>query len=254
MPCYHISMLRDGPKGLWGEQSQQLIGRLFISLHRFVYISTHGCLINLTLFFSKSTVSILTPLSHSFISSSFKRDISHDARFSSKGLQTEKPQHEQVRLSCHHKPARVTMAITCLVLYRWWLCSMMSEPCSETNSKKTVKQNQAQLTDSQVSTFASLLVLRLLKQQLQDWKLAIQSEQSVLEDKYSGMEVSMETLRKHNMCFQDMLAQVNPLALLDTANHALLSQQSTPTKVQGRLPAGGCRTLSDSLQSRNSLF
>lgn len=225
-----------------------------------MYISTHGCLINLILFPGKSTVSILTlfaPLSHPFISSSFKRDISHDARFSSKGLQTEKPQHEQVRLPCHHKPAEVTMAITCLVLYRWWLCSMMSEPCRETNSKKTVKQNQAQFSDSQTSTIASLLALRLLKQQLQDWKLAIQSEQSVLEDKYSGMEVSMETLRKHNMCLQDMLAQVNSLALRDTANHALLSQQSTPTKVQGRLPAGGCRTLSaflSSLQSWNSLF
>lgn len=51
----------------------------------------------------------------------------------------------------------------------------------------------------------------------------------------------METLRKHNMCLQDMLAQVNSLSLLDTANHALLSQHPTPTKVQGRWPAGGCQ-------------
>lgn len=131
---------------------------------------------------------------------------------------------------------------------------MMSEPCRETNSKKTVKPNQAQFSDSQASTIASSLALRLLKQQLQDWKLAIQSEQSVLEDKYSGMEVSMETLRKHNMCLQDMLTQVNSLALLHTASHALLSQPSTPTKVQGRFPAGGCRTLLlQSLQSCNSL-
>lgn len=126
---------------------------------------------------------------------------------------------------------------------------MMSEPCRETNSKKTGTQNQAQFTNSQASTIAPLLALRLLKQQLQDWKLAIQSEQSVLEDKYSGMEVSMETLRKHNMCLQDMLAQVNSLSLLDTANHALLSQQSPTTKVQGRSPAGGCRTLSVFLYS-----
>lgn len=134
---------------------------------------------------------------------------------------------------------------------------MTSEPCRETNSKKRVKPNQAQFTNSQASTTASLLALRLLKQQLQDWKLAVQSEQSVLEDKYSGMEVSMETLRKHNMCLQDMLAQVNSLSLLHTANHALLSQQSTPTKGQGRLSAGGWRTLSlflYSLQSWNFIF
>lgn len=30
MPCYHMSMLRDGPKGLWGEQNQQLIRVLCI--------------------------------------------------------------------------------------------------------------------------------------------------------------------------------------------------------------------------------
>lgn len=121
---------------------------------------------------------------------------------------------------------------------------MMSEPCRETNSEKRGKQNQAQFSHSQTSTPASLLALRLLKQQLQDWKLAVRSEQSVLEDKYSGMEVSMETLRKHNMCLQDMLAQVNSLALL--------SQQPRPTKVQGRLPAGGCRTLSVFLYSLQS--
>ncbi|TWW63769.1 Dystrotelin [Takifugu flavidus] len=123
------------------------------------------------------------------VSSSFKRDISHDATFSSKGLQTEKPQHEQV--------------MTLL------------------NDVRTLQRDK-----------------QLLKQQLHDWRRAIQSEQSVLEDKYSGMEVSMETLRKHNMCLQDMLAQVNSLSLLDTANHALLSQQPTPTKALDKMEAG----------------
>lgn len=47
MPCYHMSMLRDGPKGLWGEQSQQLIRSLFISIHSFVYIShTHSSVLH----------------------------------------------------------------------------------------------------------------------------------------------------------------------------------------------------------------
>lgn len=124
-------------------------------------------------------------------------------------------------MACHHE-STVTMVITRLILYRWWLCSMMSEPCRETNSEKTEKQNQPQFTDSHLSTIASLLALRSLKQQLQDWKLTIQSEHSVLEDKYSGMEVTMETLRKHNVCLQDMLTQVNSLSLLNTADHTTL--------------------------------
>lgn len=54
-----------------------------------------------------------------------------------------------------------------------------------------------------------LLLLRLLEQQLQAWRVTVQSEQGILEDRCSELEVTMETLRKHNVYLQDMLKQVD---------------------------------------------
>lgn len=54
-----------------------------------------------------------------------------------------------------------------------------------------------------------MVVLRLLEQQLQAWRLTVQSEQGILEDRCSEMEVTMETLKEHNLCLQGMLTQVN---------------------------------------------
>ncbi|KAL7369477.1 hypothetical protein ABVT39_000096 [Epinephelus coioides] len=47
----------------------------------------------------------------------------------------------------------------------------------------------------------------LMEQQLQAWRLTVQSEQSILEDRCSEMEVTMETLREHNLRLQSMLTQ-----------------------------------------------
>uniref|UniRef100_A0A3Q3RLH9 Dystrotelin n=1 Tax=Mastacembelus armatus TaxID=205130 RepID=A0A3Q3RLH9_9TELE len=49
----------------------------------------------------------------------------------------------------------------------------------------------------------------LLEQQLQAWRITVQSEQGMLEDRCSEMEVTMETLRQHNVRLQGMLTQVN---------------------------------------------
>lgn len=101
----------------------------------------------------------------------------------------------------------VTIVSTCWMWYRWCLCSVMSGTCRETNGEKN-KNNQSNSTILPINSCFSAS-LRLLKQQLQDCKLAIQPQHSSLEDRYSGMEAAMETLRKQNMCLQDMLEQVN---------------------------------------------
>uniref|UniRef100_A0A3B5LR51 Dystrotelin n=1 Tax=Xiphophorus couchianus TaxID=32473 RepID=A0A3B5LR51_9TELE len=48
----------------------------------------------------------------------------------------------------------------------------------------------------------------LLEQQLGAWRLTVQSDQGILEDRCSEMEVTMETMRQHNERLQDMLNQV----------------------------------------------
>ncbi|GAA6230037.1 dystrotelin [Lates japonicus] len=47
----------------------------------------------------------------------------------------------------------------------------------------------------------------LLEQEMQAWRLTIQSEQGILEDRCSEMEVTMETMRQHNLRLQGMLTQ-----------------------------------------------
>ncbi|XP_051797934.1 dystrotelin isoform X2 [Acanthochromis polyacanthus] len=66
----------------------------------------------------------------------------------------------------------------------------------------------------------------LLEQQLQAWRLTVQSEQGVLEDRCSEMEVTMETLRQHNTCLQGMLTQA--LNKMEAQTHA----NNTPEHVE----------------------
>ncbi|XP_054864277.1 dystrotelin isoform X3 [Amphiprion ocellaris] len=66
----------------------------------------------------------------------------------------------------------------------------------------------------------------LLEQQLQAWRLTVQSEQGVLEDRCSEMEVTMETLRQHNTCLQGMLTQA--LDKMEAQTHA----NNTPEHVE----------------------
>lgn len=49
---------------------------------------------------------------------------------------------------------------------------------------------------------------RLLEQQLGAWRVTVQSDQGILEDRCSEMEVTMATMRQHNERLQDMLNQV----------------------------------------------
>ncbi|XP_059931016.1 dystrotelin isoform X2 [Gadus macrocephalus] len=61
----------------------------------------------------------------------------------------------------------------------------------------------------------------LLEQELQVLRLAVQSEQGILEDRCSEMEVTMETLRQHNDQLQRMLSQTlkNPYQPETAAQH-----------------------------------
>ncbi|MEQ2168185.1 hypothetical protein GOODEAATRI_011706 [Goodea atripinnis] len=82
---------------------------------------------------------------------------------------------------------------------------------------------------------------RLLEQQLGAWRLTIQSEQGVLEDRCSEMEVTVETMRQHNVRLQDMLTQA--LRKME-AKHANNTPQSFITQHTDR---GNVTPTSDSL-------
>lgn len=49
---------------------------------------------------------------------------------------------------------------------------------------------------------------RLLEQEVKAWRLTVQSEQGLLEDRCYQMEVTMETLRQQNLRLQGALSQV----------------------------------------------
>lgn len=86
------------------------------------------------------------------------------------------------------------------------LCSLKSETSRETNGEKSESTNQPSGVTCHIACL--LFFFRLLEQQLQAWRLTVQSEQGILEDRCSEMEVTMETLRKQNVCLQGMLTQV----------------------------------------------
>ncbi|XP_008434473.1 dystrotelin [Poecilia reticulata] len=58
----------------------------------------------------------------------------------------------------------------------------------------------------------------LLEQQVGAWRLTVQSEQGILEDRCSEMEVTMATMRQHNERLQDMLNQA--LRKMEAQQHA----------------------------------
>ncbi|KAM4538096.1 dystrotelin [Fundulus diaphanus] len=59
----------------------------------------------------------------------------------------------------------------------------------------------------------------LLESQLGAWRLTVQSEQGILEDRCAEMEVTMETMRQHNDRLQDMLTQALRKMEAKHANH-----------------------------------
>lgn len=54
----------------------------------------------------------------------------------------------------------------------------------------------------------SAMVLRLLDQQLQAWRVSVQSEQSILEKRCAGMEGTLEALRRETRWLEGVLTQV----------------------------------------------
>ncbi|XP_068586366.1 dystrotelin [Cebidichthys violaceus] len=70
----------------------------------------------------------------------------------------------------------------------------------------------------------------LMDQELQVWKLTVQSEQSILEDRCSEMEVTMETLREHNLRLQHSLTQaLNKMEVQHQANYMLQNVETEDT-------------------------
>lgn len=53
-----------------------------------------------------------------------------------------------------------------------------------------------------------MIVLRLFEQQLQAWRLSVQSEQSILENRCSGVEGTLEVLRRETSSLEGLLTQV----------------------------------------------
>ncbi|XP_071335603.1 dystrotelin isoform X2 [Trachinotus anak] len=68
----------------------------------------------------------------------------------------------------------------------------------------------------------------LLEQEMQAWRLTVQSEQGILEDRCSEMEVTMETLRQHNLHLQGMLTQA--LNKMEAQQHANNTPRSVDTE------------------------
>uniref|UniRef100_A0A3B4TI16 Dystrotelin n=1 Tax=Seriola dumerili TaxID=41447 RepID=A0A3B4TI16_SERDU len=86
-------------------------------------------------------------------------------------------------------------------------------PPSSLSLSKVVQTDEEMLTQ-QLNASAVLTEVRnlhrdkwLLKQEMKAWRLTVQSEQGILEDRCSEIEVTMETLRQHNLRLQGMLTQ-----------------------------------------------
>ncbi|XP_039979036.1 dystrotelin isoform X2 [Xiphias gladius] len=68
----------------------------------------------------------------------------------------------------------------------------------------------------------------LLEREMQVLRLTVQSEQGILEDRCSEMEVTMETLRQHNVRLQGMLTQA--LNKMEAQQHANNTPHSVDTE------------------------
>ncbi|XP_026218787.1 dystrotelin [Anabas testudineus] len=82
------------------------------------------------------------------------------------------------------------------------------------SSSSKALQTDEETTTQQTDAAALLSEVRnlhrdkwLLEQELQVWRLTVQSEHGLLEDRCSEMEVTIETLRQHHLCLQKMLTQ-----------------------------------------------
>lgn len=67
-------------------------------------------------------------------------------------------------------------------------------------------------------------------------RVAVQSEQGILEDRCSEMEVSMETLRQHNVQLQKMLTQVSS-SLSPASRGMIATNKATDNKGTNTSPS-----------------
>ncbi|XP_077440124.1 dystrotelin [Vanacampus margaritifer] len=104
---------------------------------------------------------------------------------------------------------------------------------------------------------------RLLEEQMQVWRLAVQSEQSMLKERCAEMEVTMETVRDHNVRLQATLNQtLNDLELQQHANdmpqhqNEMENENTSPTSdvescMDGDMNAGELMLKTDDEWSEN---
>uniref|UniRef100_A0A671YXD2 ZZ-type domain-containing protein n=1 Tax=Sparus aurata TaxID=8175 RepID=A0A671YXD2_SPAAU len=109
--------------------------------------------------------------------------------------------------------------------------SVLSPPCSS-KALQTDEETQPPQAAALITEVRNLQRDKwLLEQQLQAWRLTVQSEQGILEDRCSEMEVAMETLKEHN------LLNVN-LSLLQALNKMEAQQltNNTPRSADDNVP------------------
>ncbi|KAM8722306.1 dystrotelin isoform 1-T1 [Acanthopagrus schlegelii] len=112
------------------------------------------------------------------------------------------PSHPSARLAAstvNHSPSS-DRDVSCDALVRSPLCSSIALQTDEETQPPQAAALITEVRNLQRDKW-------LLEQQLQAWRLTVQSEQGILEDRCSEMEVTMETLKEHNLCLQGMLTQ-----------------------------------------------
>ncbi|XP_035494810.2 dystrotelin isoform X3 [Scophthalmus maximus] len=88
----------------------------------------------------------------------------------------------------------------------------------------------------------------LLEQEMQAWRLTVQSEQGILEDRCSGMEVTMETLRRQNVCVQGLLTQtLNKMEAQQRANDTERGEEEEEEVLTDDSSEDGCQTPSPTI-------
>ncbi|XP_069020245.1 dystrotelin isoform X2 [Embiotoca jacksoni] len=100
--------------------------------------------------------------------------------------------------------------------------------CSSSEAQQT-EETRSQQASALLSEVRNLQRDKwLLEQEMQAWRITVQSEQGVLEDRCSEMEVTMEMLSEHNVRLQGILTQT--LKQMEAQQHANNTPHSNHTE------------------------
>ncbi|KAF0046357.1 hypothetical protein F2P81_002886 [Scophthalmus maximus] len=111
-----------------------------------------------------------------------------------------------------------------------------------------VSQNVSHMVRCHTCKTSPITGLRLLEQEMQAWRLTVQSEQGILEDRCSGMEVTMETLRRQNVCVQGLLTQtLNKMEAQQRANDTERGEEEEEEVLTDDSSEDGCQTPSPTI-------